>query len=41
MRRELEPIRQVKELIAFVESAKRGILGPPDADVGADADAED
>lgn len=41
MRRELEPTRQVKELIAFVESAKRGILGPPDGDVGADADREE
>jgi UDP-N-acetylglucosamine acyltransferase len=29
MRRELEPTRHVKELIAFVESARRGIVGPP------------
>jgi UDP-N-acetylglucosamine acyltransferase len=32
MRRELEPTRQVKELIAFLETAKRGILGPPGVD---------
>lgn len=39
MRREVEPTRQVKELIAFVETAKRGILGPPRdaADVEDDA----
>lgn len=29
IRREVEPTAQVKELVAFVESAKRGILGPP------------
>ena len=29
LRHELEPTRQIKELIAFVETARRGILGPP------------
>ena len=41
MRRELEPTRQVKELIAFVESAKRGILGPLDPDDDAETEGED
>ena len=30
IRRDVEPTAQVKELVAFVETAKRGILGPPD-----------
>jgi UDP-N-acetylglucosamine acyltransferase len=29
LRRELEPTRQVKELITFLETAKHGVLGPP------------
>jgi UDP-N-acetylglucosamine acyltransferase len=41
MRRELEPTRQVKELIGFLETAKRGILGPPGSDADADAEGED
>jgi UDP-N-acetylglucosamine acyltransferase len=41
MRRELEPTRQVKELIAFVEASKRGILGPPGSDADAEAEAPD
>ena len=41
MHRELEPTRQVKELIAFVESAKRGILGPRDPDDDAETEGED
>ena len=32
VRREVEPTRQVKELISFIETAKRGVLGPPRAD---------
>ncbi len=40
LRRELEPTPRVKELIAFIESAKRGIIGAPDGVAGADgADA--
>ena len=31
IRGEVEPTTQVKELIAFIEAARRGILGPPDA----------
>jgi UDP-N-acetylglucosamine acyltransferase len=41
MRRELEPTRQVKELIAFVETARRGILGPPGSDADAEAEVPD
>jgi UDP-N-acetylglucosamine acyltransferase len=40
LRREGAPTPQVKELIAFVETAKRGILGAP-AGTGADAETED
>ena len=38
MRREVEPTPHVKELVAFIESAKRGVLGPP---LGDDAATED
>jgi hypothetical protein len=41
MRGALEPTRHVKELIGFLETAKRGILGPPDGAVDADAEEED
>ena len=41
MRRELEPTRQIKELIGFVETAKRGILGPPDGAGDVDAETDD
>ena len=39
MRRELELTPQVKELVAFVEASKRGILGPPPPEVADDTEA--
>jgi UDP-N-acetylglucosamine acyltransferase len=39
IRRELDLIPQVKELVAFVEASKRGILGPPPTDVADDTEA--
>jgi UDP-N-acetylglucosamine acyltransferase len=41
MRRELEPTPRIKELIAFVETARRGILGPPGHDGHSDDEGED
>jgi UDP-N-acetylglucosamine acyltransferase len=41
MRRELEATPQVKELIAFVETAKRGILGPPGSGAHTEAEVPD
>jgi UDP-N-acetylglucosamine acyltransferase len=41
LRREVEPTRQVKELIAFIETARRGILGPAADDAADGADTED
>jgi UDP-N-acetylglucosamine acyltransferase len=39
LRREVAPTPHVKELIAFLETAKRGVLGPPAAgDVAGEAD---
>ena len=40
IRREVEQTSHVKELIVFVETAKRGILGPPSGPVD-DAEADD
>jgi UDP-N-acetylglucosamine acyltransferase len=40
IRHELEPTRQIKELVAFVESAKRGILGPPGSATAAAEDVD-
>jgi UDP-N-acetylglucosamine acyltransferase len=39
IRRELDLTPQVKELAAFVEASKRGILGPPATEVADDAEA--
>jgi UDP-N-acetylglucosamine acyltransferase len=39
IRRELDLTPQVKELVAFVETAKRGILGPPPTEVADDTEA--
>jgi len=41
MRRELEPTPQIKELVAFLETARRGVLGPPGREGDADAEGED
>lgn len=41
MGRELEPTRQVKELMAFLETARRGVLGPPGSEWAADGETED
>jgi UDP-N-acetylglucosamine acyltransferase len=43
MHREIDPTPQLKELMGFLETARRGILGPPGADVvdADDADGED
>jgi UDP-N-acetylglucosamine acyltransferase len=41
IRRELEQTAQVKELVTFVETAKRGILGPPPGELPDDAEAGD
>ena len=41
IRRELELTPQLKELVAFVETSKRGILGPPDAEAADDAESVD
>jgi UDP-N-acetylglucosamine acyltransferase len=40
VRREVEPTPQVKELIAFIESARRGVLGAPGAGPSDAADGE-
>lgn len=41
LRREVEPTRQVKELVAFIETAKRGIVGPPRSAADGDAEMDD
>jgi len=41
IRRDVEPTSHVKELVAFVEASKHGILGPPEMDVDDDAEAMD
>ena len=41
IRGELEPTPHIKELVAFVETAKRGILGPPGRAVSGDEEGGD
>jgi UDP-N-acetylglucosamine acyltransferase len=41
IRREVEQTPQVKEIVSFVETAKRGILGPPDAGAGDEPETGD
>jgi UDP-N-acetylglucosamine acyltransferase len=41
IRHEVDPTAHVKELVAFVESARRGILGPPDGNLADDAESVD
>jgi UDP-N-acetylglucosamine acyltransferase len=41
LRREAPPMSQVKELIAFLETAKRGTLGPPGSAEATDAEEAD
>jgi UDP-N-acetylglucosamine acyltransferase len=41
IRHEVDPTARVKELVAFVESAKRGILGPPDGTLADDVESVD
>jgi acyl-[acyl carrier protein]--UDP-N-acetylglucosamine O-acyltransferase len=40
LRREVEPTRHVKELIAFIETARRGVLGPPGRAASSDVQDE-
>jgi UDP-N-acetylglucosamine acyltransferase len=40
MRRELEPTPRVKELIAFIEGAKRGVIGAPSDEPASDPEEE-
>ena len=40
LRREVEPTVHVKELIGFIETARRGVLGPPSAAARADLQDE-
>jgi UDP-N-acetylglucosamine acyltransferase len=41
MRQELEPTPRVKELIAFIESAKRGVIDAPGGDATTDDEADE
>ena len=41
IRHAVEPTPQVKELVAFVEASRRGILGPSRGEVADDAESAD